>query len=304
MIRLPPTQALRAFEMAARAGSFARAAQALHLTPSAISHQIDGLEQWLGVTLFQPVGRQRKLTPAGRRLAASITAGLDAIGAGIAALQAGEVRELRLSVLTSLAARWLVPRLAQFRTLHPRIGVHIEASQSLTRFREDGTHIALRYGAGRWAGFRALQLGGDALFPVCAPTLWLRAQLPRAARDGRPWPDAPLIEDIHHPWERWWPHAGALPPALHAMTPAVALDDSALVLDAAEAGLGIALARRRLVSHSLRRGTLIRLQGPEVETEFGYFAVGPTASFALPEVAAFVDWLRAQFHEDAPPGAA
>jgi LysR family glycine cleavage system transcriptional activator len=298
MIRLPPTASLRAFEVAARSGSFVRAAAALHLTPSAVSHQIDALERTLGVVLFESVGRGKRLTAAGRRLAAGVTSGLDAIAAAIASLSDESTTELRVSVLPSLATRWLMARLPHFVESHRQISIRLEVSQSFTRFREDGTHLALRYGAGRWAGLRARHLGHESLLPVCAPALLAPKASRRRTQPTAAWPDAPLIEDLHHPWERWVSLSGEPDAGLARRRIALACDDSALALDAAEAGIGIALARRRLAADALQAKRLVALASAEVRAEYAYYAVGPSAVFALPAVSALLDWLEHEFaHE-------
>ena len=169
---LPPFAALRAFEAAARHLNFSRAAEELHLTHGAISHQMKSLEAGLGVALFRREGRRMLLTDAGQLFASSIRDALGDLAAAVAAVAAPRDQHvLTLSVLPSFASLWLIPRLASFHAAHPEIDVNIRASLALAEFGGDGVDIAIRIGRGGWPGVVAEKLFDEEVFPVASPRL-------------------------------------------------------------------------------------------------------------------------------------
>src|SRR5687767_7443865 len=187
MSRLPPLQTLRAFEAAARHLNFTRAAEELHLTHGAISHQIAALEARLGRKLFHRAGRGMRLDPAGEALAARLREQFAAIAQALEHARAprAPAAALTVSVLPSFAAQWLLPRLPRFVERHPGIELNLQTTVALASFEDDGVMLALRYGQGTWPGLVAERLVDETLFPVAAPSL-ARGRLlrdPRALAD-------------------------------------------------------------------------------------------------------------------------
>jgi len=178
--RVPPMQALRAFEAAARNGSLTRAAESLNLTHGAISHQIKALEASVGVRLIERAGRGIRVTEEGERLATRLRAALAEIADAMR--EAGErsnPRRLRVSVTPSFAARWLLPRLGSFLARHKDIDLDVRSSIAVVDFRRDDADVAIRHGFGNWPDVKVELLMSDKFFPVCSP-VWRSARCARA----------------------------------------------------------------------------------------------------------------------------
>ena len=172
MSDLPPLEALRVFEAAVRFGSFNEAAESLNLTPSAVSHRIRGLEQFLGIALFERHGRRVAPTEAGVAYAAAIRSALDTLRAATRRLAINRrSRPLTLSLAPAFAARWLVPRLGRFQDRHPDIELRFSTNSRLTSFVDGDLDAAVRYGSGEWPGVVAELLMKVDAIPVCAPSL-------------------------------------------------------------------------------------------------------------------------------------
>ena len=170
--RLPSLNAMRAFEAAARHLSFSRAADELHVTKAAVSHQVKALEEELGLPLFRRLNRALMLTDAGQTLYPAVSEALGIMGTAVARLKRqDEAGGLTVTMLDSFAAIWLVPRLGRFRTLHPEIDVRISTSDDSVDFAQSDVDLAIRYGAGRWPGVHAERIMTEEIFPVCAPAL-------------------------------------------------------------------------------------------------------------------------------------
>ena len=170
--RLPPLNALRAFEAAARHLSFTRAASELNVTQAAISHQIKTLEEHLGLPLFRRLNRALMLTDEGQSLFPAVRDALDGLAEAIARLRAGETGgTLTVSTLPSFAVKWLVPRMSHFQDRHPDIDLRISAKEYLVDFTRDGIDVAIRFGRGDWPGVRAEWMADEELTPVCSPSL-------------------------------------------------------------------------------------------------------------------------------------
>jgi LysR family glycine cleavage system transcriptional activator len=170
--RIAPLNALRAFEAAARHLSFTKAAEELHVTPAAISHQIKTLEEYCGAPLFRRLTRSLLLTDQGQAALPVLREGFDMLAA--ASQQMARTLEdhvLTVSAAPSIAAKWLVTRLERFRLKHPEIDVRLDTSDRLTDFARDGVDMVIRYGAGNYPGLHAEPLFPTAVFPVCSPEL-------------------------------------------------------------------------------------------------------------------------------------
>ena len=241
MANLPSLNGLRAFEAAARHLSFTRAAAELNVTQTAISHQIRRLEDQLGLPLFERRNRALALTREAQGYLPAVRAAFEDLRLATARLQRPEREDvLTVSTTASLAAKWLVSRVAAFQDAHPRIEVRITTSAHLVDFRREQVDMAVRYGRGNWPGLRAQWLMAEDIFPVCSPAL-LQAEKPLR----RP-------EDLAHhtllhatvsreDWQLWLTAAG-LPTSL-ATRRGLSFDQSFMAIQAAMDGLGVALGR-------------------------------------------------------------
>ena len=170
MVRtLPSLDALLVFEVAARHGSFSRAAEELHVTHGAVSHRNRSLEDHLSLRLFERRGNSMALTGEGNQLLTSVNIAIDELNRGIERLRGSNAIDLTVSLLPVMAARWLIPRLSRFHERFPDIDINIRTSLALANFRSDGVDLAIRYGAGQWPGLKAVKLADEELFPVCSP---------------------------------------------------------------------------------------------------------------------------------------
>jgi len=253
MSRLP-LQTLPAFSATARHGSMRAAAAELHLTHSAVSQQIKLLEQQLGVRLFDRRGRMLALSAAGAALLRAVEPALDGLAAGVRAAQAaasGVALHLRLTVLPSIAQRWLLPRMGRWRERHPDITIEIHTSQQLADLAREGFHAALRLGHGHWRGLRAEPFSDSPWVAVAAPSraapLLRSGQLHDIASQ-------PLLGDAQL-WEQFLAQGGQQPSGKTV----AGFNDAGLMLQAAEQDLGVALVRELLAADALRAGRLVRL---------------------------------------------
>jgi LysR family transcriptional regulator, glycine cleavage system transcriptional activator len=294
---LPPFAALRAFEAAARHLNFSRAAEELHLTHGAISHQMKSLEAGLGVALFRREGRRMLLTDAGQLFASGIRDALGDLAAAVAAVAAPRDQHvLTLSVLPSFASLWLIPRLASFHAAHPEIDVNIRASLALAEFGGDGVDLAIRIGRGGWPGVTAEKLFDEEVFPVASPRL-KGGMLPlKPAELGR----FVLLRSEREPWTPWFEAMGL---ELREPKRGPIYSDETLLLQAAAQGIGIALARGAMAAADLAAGRLIRLFPDRVPRRSAYYLVYPRANAGLPRVKAFREWILEKAGVTAPRGA-
>jgi LysR family glycine cleavage system transcriptional activator len=285
---LPPLNALRVFAAAARHGSFTRAAAELHVTQTAVSHQMRLLEAHLGLTLFVRLPRQLVLTADGRAYAAELQRAFERIQEATAGLHAHPRREvLAVTSLPSFAARWLVPRLGPFTRAHPNIDLRIIATERPLDFSREPVDVGIRFGYGRYAGLRTEKLMDDVAFPVCSPALVRRRPALRNPADLRR--HVLLHDDSTDDWRRWLRTVGASgdPERGHIFT------DASMMLQAAGDGQGVALARQALVAGDLASGRLVRLfaSSPTLPTERAYYLVTSEQTAAFPRVQAFRAWL-------------
>lgn len=284
--RLPPMQALRAFDAAARTGSLTRAAEMLHLTHGAISHQIKALEEEFGVKLVERSGRGIRLTDEGERFAARLRGALSEIADAMREITTrSNPRQLRLSTLPSFAARWLLPRVARFFKAHPDIDLEIRTNNALVDFRRDDVDVAIRHGLGQWQGVIAEHLLDDLIFPVCSPRL-NGGKLPKRPADLARFP---LLRGEGERWKPWFEAAGVdLPePDRGAL-----YSDSSHMVQAAIEGQGVAIARSSLLGDDLKNGVLVKLFDIELHNSRKYYLVYPPRMKDSPKLAVFRDWLR------------
>lgn len=294
MRRLPPLSTLPVLEAAARLSSFSAAAEELHVTHGAVSHQIRSLEDHLGVRLFAREGRRVTVTPDGAALAEQVRQALGLIASAVEAVSP-KARESRLtvSVLPSFASRWLMPHMGGFLEKHPELEVHVQASLSLANFTSDGVDVAIRFGKGPWPGVHVERIAGDSYFVVCSPE-FLKKHKPSKVADLL---KLPLVRTEMEYWASWFRAAGI--DELPRMKGAE-YNDAALVLQAALDGEGIALTRRSLAESDLAKGRLVRPFDIEVAAPESYFLVCLPQHRHSRKVTAFRDWLFGEIEWESP----
>lgn len=291
--RLPPLNAVRAFEAAARHGGFAAAAEELSVTPAAISQQVKGLEGLLGFKLFRRLARGLVLTEAGQAYLPGLTDGLDRLAQATARARGrSSSGQIAISLLPALAAGWLVPRLAAFRRLHPGVDVVVRAERRLVDFAREDVDLAIRFGRGSFKDLVTHHLMDETVFPVASPRL-LHGATPLA--DFGDLRRHVLLHDIDaHPqqpwmsWPAWFAREGL---SEDEAGRGLFFNDSLVLLAAAVAGQGVALGRGPHLGEHLAAGRLVPLFGKTWRAEWAYYVVTPPAHATRPAVRNFVDWL-------------
>ena len=313
MDRLPPLNALRAFLAAANHLSFAMAARELHVTPAAISHQIKGLEENLGLRLFRRLSRGLELTRAGHALLPKLREGFDRLGAALDDMRAIEAPgTLAVSAATSFATRWLAPRLHRFVAAHPELDVRINASTRLVDPKKDDfapgdaiavspvedADIVVRFGTGEYPGFRVDQLLEVEVTPMCSPRLLDKAQPLRTPADLVHHVlihDNVSNDDGRQLWDAWFEAAG-MPQA--DTSHGLRFSHAMLALEAAADGIGVALGMPVLAQSDLASGRLVAPFGLSLPLKFGYHIVSGEDTADRGDVAAFRNWLLAEAARD------
>jgi len=288
--RLPPLNAVRAFEAAARHLSFTNAAGELHVTQSAVSHQVKALEEYLGIKLFHRLNRALVLTDEGQAYLPTVRRIFDQLYEATKQLTESGVRgKLTVSALPSFAARWLVPRLGKFGKFYPVIDVRLMPTAQLVDFVRDEVDVGIRYGRGRYPGLRVDRLMDEDVFPVCSPGL-LKGPHPLTHPQSLKYHTL-MHDDGHGDWRTWLLSAG-----VDGVDPqrGPIFTDSGMLLQAAVAGQGVALARGALAQDDLNSGNLVRPFKLSLPVEYAYYLVCPEASADRPKVVAFRNWLLAE----------
>lgn len=285
-----PLHALQGFVTAARLGNLSRAAESMHLTVSALSHQMRALEQRLGYPLLQRHPRGVRPTPEGQRLLERIAPHLEAIAREVQPFAARRDDVLTLSVTPSMASAWLVPRLGEFFTVHPQVEISLLSSTRVVDFeRELQVDAALRVGRGQWPGVIAEPLFDEWLVPMASPALIARmggiGTLPLAQ-----WP---LLGDPDGEWDRWFALAGGQPPARYIAV----FDDSESHHRAALDGVGVALGRLTRARLLIDSGQLAPLSPQRLQTNYSHYLVYPQRTARHRGFADFRRWLLAQAAE-------
>ncbi|MFN4090233.1 MAG: transcriptional regulator GcvA [Alphaproteobacteria bacterium] len=291
--RLPPLNALRAFEATARHLSVSRAAQELHVTPAAVSHQIRALEQQLGVTLFRRLNRSMALTEEGSIIAPGLRDGFDRLAAAVRRLD--ERRPggaLVVSVAPSFAAKWLVPRLDRFTRMHPEIDVRISATMELADLRRDAVDAAIRFGWGDYPGLEVHRLTTETATPMCGPAL-VAGPRPLATPDDLRHhvlihDDSMAFDPTAPDWRMWLKAAGVQGVDVDRGQHFTFADHA---IQAAVNGVGVLLGRPSLTGDELAAGTLVMPFALCLPMRPAYYLVLPRADRRPARVVAFRDWV-------------
>jgi LysR family glycine cleavage system transcriptional activator len=280
-----PLNALRTFEAVASRLSFSKGAEALNVTPAAVSSQIRTLEERLDQKLFHRKGRNITLTAAGRQLLPGVQRGLREMNQAIRLLEQDRSRGvLNVSVMPSFMQRWLAHRLAEFYNANPEIDLRINSSNAVVDFNTTDFHVAIRFGPGHWSGLRAVKMMDDWIVPVCSPELLKESGPMEKVEDLR---NHNLLVVDDQMWNEWVGSLGGT--EIERNWPA--LDDSLSLMIMAEQGHGVALVRWSLVVRDLEAGRLVRAIPIAVKTNWSYYFVSPSHYFELPKVKVFRDWL-------------
>lgn len=296
--RLPPLNALRAFEAAARHMNFSRAADELSVTPGAVSQQIQNLEDYVGAALFKRTPKGLLLTDAAQTALPALREAFDRLGEAASLLTApADGRRVTVSAAPSFAAKWLVPRLGRFEAVHPEVDVWLSAGMELVDFASGEVDVAIRYGSGRYPGLEVVRLMNETVLPVAAPALLAERPLDRPEdlashillHDGSPDADESCPD-----WSMWLAARG-VKDVDGARGPR--FNQSSLVIEAAMNGRGVALAKRALAQADIDAGRLAAPLGINTAVDFAYYVVHPKAKGRLAQVRAFVRWLQAEAAE-------
>jgi len=288
--RLPPLNALRAFEAAARHMSIKLAAEELHVTPAAVTHQVKALEDALGVKMFHRHNRSLELTGAGAEIYPVLHEAFGAITLGLRNAVDRNSGQVTLNTLPSFAQKWLAPRLVRFREVHPEINLQITTSMSFVDFASEQVDAAIRIGDGNWPKLEATPLIEDDFFPVCAPSLLGAA--PRTS-DPAVLAHYPLMTTIRRrdDW-RLWLQAAGMPEIDHRYQ--VTHDNSALALELAAHGMGFAMSRGVFALADIEAGRLVEPFNIRVPSGLAHYLVVPEAFSTRPEIKALKSWLLSE----------
>ncbi|SOD94982.1 transcriptional regulator GcvA [Caenispirillum bisanense] len=296
-MRLPPLNALRVFEAAARHLSFTKAAEELHVTQAAVSQQVRGLEEQLGVPLFRRLNRALLLTDTGQRYAVAVRGALEQIAEATAALRPAREDDgsMTVSVMPSFAHKWLMPRLGRFLDRHPEISLRVHASFEAVDFDRDRIDCALRQGTGGYDGLYSELLLAEEVTPMCAPAVAARLHDPRDLLRET------LLYDYGADWQDWLAAAGVTGGTLPKGTE---FFDSSMALQVAMDARGVVLGRTGLAADDLASGRLVAPFPVRLPYAYATWFVCPRGTEDHPKIKAFRDWLReecAAFGSAAPP---
>jgi LysR family glycine cleavage system transcriptional activator len=292
MRRLPPLNAVRAFEAAARRGNFNQAAEELSVTPSAISHQVRTLEEFFGTKLFRRSGRNVELTTKSRDFLRSVTQALDQINAASQRMmRRPEGNLLNIAVAPTFATGWLVPRMLEFQVVHPELEIRMCTTMNFADFHDSDIDLAINYSAGEFPdGLESVRIMAEHCVPVCSPQ-YMREHGPLHTPDDIR--NCTLLHALPRigQWRNWLEVAGVS--GVDAER-GPKFQSTPLALEAAKSALGVAISNREFVQDHIRQGTLVAPFQVEVPSQSGYYLIYPQERASDPKIEAFRDWLLAK----------
>jgi LysR family glycine cleavage system transcriptional activator len=295
--RLPPLNALRSFEAAARHGSFNKAADELYVTPSAVSHQVKTLEDFLEVRLFLREKRRVSLTSAGERYLASVQLALDEIDSATRRLMASPNSvAVTISVAPAFLTRWLVPRIGQFQTEYPDVELRLSAAYGPIDFDHSDTDMAVNFGRGGWRDVESTHLLNVRLVPVCSPAL-LTGEKPLNTPEDLKRHTLIRVADRPDEWPRILRQAGVSSTDIGRV---MTFSSTSLAMSAAMEGVGIALGDEKLVEREVRYGQLAKPFDLVLDSGNAFFLVYPKGRALSYGMKAFHDWVIEAITHDAP----
>jgi len=284
--RLPPLKSLEAFVVAGRLRSFGKAGAQLGLSPSAVSRRIRNLETELGVSFFERRSKCVELTAAGVRYLDALSPTFDAIRRATAEIRTDrEIRRLVVFVPRSLAARWLTPRLPDFRARYPDIDLEIEVSLDISGHLADGYDVGIFLSLGNWPNHYAECILPITVFPVCSPAVAkeLHTQADLASQTLL------HVRQLPKAWPEWFRAAGM---EQISASREIIFNDVQLAFEAALNGLGVAIGADVVVTDYLKDGRLVVPFGPRVRSAFKYHLVCQKCRLRDPSVRKFITWAR------------
>ncbi|WP_417513111.1 transcriptional regulator GcvA [Minwuia sp.] len=298
--RLPPLNALRAFEAAARHESFKAAAEELSVTPAAVGHQIRTLEDFLGIELFLRLNRSVELTERARRVLPGLSASFDAMVDALSVLDdPDETNVITVSTVPSFAVKWLIPRLERFNRAYPDYDIRISASIDMADFRRDHIDCSIRFGRGVYPGLKVWKILDDTIMPAASPSLLSNEDPITSPADLARFPlvhdDSLRFDPMTPDWRSWLTAAGVDDIVDWRRGAHFSFADHAL--QAAIDGVGIVLARRSIAHQDISEGKLIPLFEAEQPLTMSYWFATVPEKAEQPRIIAFRDWLLAEAAE-------
>jgi LysR family transcriptional regulator, glycine cleavage system transcriptional activator len=283
-----PLNALRVFEAVATRLNFSDAAEALHVTPAAVSQQIKALEDYLQTPLLRRNGRGVQLTLEGTRLLPGLRRGLDELEAALQQIRLErETGRVNVTTLSSFLQKWLTPRLADLHTRHPGIDFHINASAEMVDFARTDFHAGIRLGTGDYPGLHTVKILDEHLVAVASPTVLAKyGPLSSSSELDK----LPLLHGTEIDWSSWFSGEADGAQVLRGAF----LDDSAALLSATVEGLGFGILRWALAAGEYQAGRIVLASGRVLPYRNAYYFVCPEPYLALPKVTALRDWLLQQ----------
>ncbi len=290
--------ALRTFAEVAHQQSLSKAALRLHISQSAVSHQMKLLEQQLEVRLFTRKSRGIKLTDAGYLLAEHASKAMQQLENGLQQACQQQQSRLRIAIIPALCQHWLIPRLADFYQHHPHIELQLLQQDTLVDFNQQKIDIHLHFGHGEFIGLNSQLLMGEQAIPVCSPAMLSLYDNPQALLQ------ADCARRLHYQageedqpgglsWSGWFNQAGG---RINTHQPVTCFSHLGPALTAARTGLGMVLAWQQLIEPELARGELVALSETRVPLKYSYYAVAPAHHFERESVITFINWLMTHCH--------
>ncbi|MDH5452864.1 MAG: LysR substrate-binding domain-containing protein [Paracoccaceae bacterium] len=294
-LTLPPLNSLRAFEAAARNGSYVAAAEELSVSPAAISQHVKKLEEFLGKQLFMRSNNRVILTDAGAAVYSGAADALQAISEFTDQVMSDRSRSrLVISTISSVAERWLETKLARFALINPNLRFDLRVESDPVDFARNNIDLRICYGAGHYPGMTVVKLIHDEVLPLCSPAYLDRVPAARMSGMGAV-PDQDLIHTswgpafVSHPtWASWYAQAGLPAPN---ETKGYQIGTSGLVLDMARDGIGVALGQRMMAEDDMASGKLVALSDTGIALGHPYCLVYPNSKTRRPGLLGLTDWL-------------
>ena len=286
--RFPPLNPLRVFEVVARLNNLTAAAQELHVSQSAVSRQIATLESYLGVELFRRERHGVALTRVGATYAQRVIPAFEEIASATEKLLRNTSHGvLRVRTYTTFTAKWLIPRLPDFRLRHPDVEVVVSNAVPDVDFDRDPVDVAIQFGDGRWPRVQLDLLFPDEIEPVCSPEYLAQSKNPDALLASRL-----LVSHYRRTdWDDWLQATGRTGAAAVANAERMSFSTSVLTWQAALDGLGTAIGQTAMLQHEFQKGTLVRPFEEPVRRPMAHYLVRPAAQRYSRRVDAFRDWL-------------
>jgi LysR family transcriptional regulator, glycine cleavage system transcriptional activator len=291
---LPPLSAVRAFEAAARHGSFTKAAAELGMTQAAVSYQIKLLEDRVGAPLFLRLPKRVVLSEAGKRLAPPVSEAFQRLEAAFAAMRATNEGVLSITAILTFATNWLVPRLGAFQLAHPDIAVRLETTHRLVDFAREDFDLGIRSGHGKWPGLKAHLLMPTEFTPLCSPAFLARVGTLDSPADLL---RLPLLTWSDDWWREWFTLAGIPDPKPSALA-GIELESQQMLANAAMAGQGVAMLTPTFFAADIAADRLVQAFDLIARSESSFYVVYPQERQNSPKIRAFRDWILQEVGRD------